>query len=288
MLATRSVGGSTTSSFHHLIPAQSYGLQRPRAPARLTADWPGVAPRQARPAGNGAGNDRHALTTCFAQGPGGPRDDDQKLMRIENRELLVGDVVAIINFCLYKQIAAIITSPDFPGWLAPLDFSPTRFSEFVALTVTLVGTWVAAGLMVGAYRTAATSDLPAALRVASLTWLSAMPVAAAQLVIVTAVESRSLVGDTDWGTALPLAARGVGEPFVTATGMLALMILWRCVYSLYLDPFGLKGLGFRRQQFLRDLYSFREALLMATLMCAVGSISLQVVHALDTVLSSGM
>lgn len=88
------------------------------------------------------------------------------------------------------QIAAIITSPDFPGWLAPLDFSPTRFSEFVALTVTLVGTWVAAGLMVGAYRTAATSDLPAALRVASLTWLSAMPVAAAQLVIVTAVESR--------------------------------------------------------------------------------------------------
>mgnify|MGYP001806960265 CR=1 FL=1 len=67
---------------------------------------------------------------------------------------------------------------------------------------------------------------------------------------------RSLVGDTDWGTALPLAARGVGEPFVTATGMLALMILWRCVYSLYLDPFGLKGLGFRRQQFLRDLYRY--------------------------------
>ncbi len=49
---------------------------------------------------------------------------------------------------------------------------------------------MAAGLLVGAYRTSSTSDLPSALRVASLTWLIAMPVAAAQLVLATAVESR--------------------------------------------------------------------------------------------------
>ncbi|GIL47555.1 hypothetical protein Vafri_4346 [Volvox africanus] len=74
---------------------------------------------------------------------------------------------------------------------------------------------------------------------------------------------------------MPLAASGIGEPFVTASGVLALMTLWRCVYSLYLDPFGFKGLGFRRQQFLRELYSFREALVMVTLMAGIGSVSLQ-------------
>lgn len=41
-----------------------------------------------------------------------------------------------------------------------------------------------------------------------------------QLVLVTALEGRSLVGTEDWADALPLAASGVGEPFVTAAGVL--------------------------------------------------------------------
>ncbi|GLC43830.1 hypothetical protein PLESTB_000912800 [Pleodorina starrii] len=206
-------------------------------------------------------------------------------IKVENRELVVGDAVAMVNFCLYKQIASLVLAPDFPGWMAPVSFNWTRFGEFCGLTATLTGTWVAAGLLVGAYATAATADLPSALRTASLTWLLAMPVAAAQLVLATAVESRSLVGDVDFASAMPLAASGIGEPFVTASGVLALMTLWRCVYALYLDPFGFKGLGFRRQQFMRELYSFREALLMVTLMAGVGSVSLQVVQALDSIIS---
>ncbi|GIL47553.1 hypothetical protein Vafri_4346 [Volvox africanus] len=204
---------------------------------------------------------------------------------VENRELVVGDAVAMVNFCLYKQIASLVLAPDFAGWMAPVAFNWTRFGEFCGLTATLTGTWVAAGLLVGAYRTSATVDLPSALRIASLTWLLAMPVAAAQLVLATAVESRALVGDVDFASAMPLAASGIGEPFVTASGVLALMTLWRCVYSLYLDPFGFKGLGFRRQQFLRELYSFREALVMVTLMAGIGSVSLQVVQALDSLIS---
>jgi hypothetical protein len=43
-----------------------------------------------------------------------------------------------------------------------------------------------------------------------------MPVAAAQLVLLTAAESRALVGTEDFATALPLAARGPGEPVATA------------------------------------------------------------------------
>ncbi|KAG2482973.1 hypothetical protein HYH03_018150 [Edaphochlamys debaryana] len=189
----------------------------------------------------------------------------------------------MVNFCLYKQITAIVLSPSFPGWMAPLDLDPTRFAEFAGFAATLTGTWLAAGLMTGAYRTSSTSDLPSALRCASVTWLLAMPVAAAQLVIATAGESGVLVGDENWADSLPLAASGIGEPFVTASGVLALMTLWRCVYALYLDPFSARGLGFRRQQFMRELYSFREALLMATLMAGVGSVSLQVVQAIDSV-----
>ncbi|PNH04979.1 hypothetical protein TSOC_008795 [Tetrabaena socialis] len=216
----------------------------------------------------------HARSTCCAG-------------RVENAELLVGDSIAMVTFCCYKQIASIVLSPDFPGWLAPLSFSWTRFGEFCGLCATLTGTWIAAGLLVGAYKTAATADLPTGLRVASMTWLLAMPVAAAQLVLATAVESRALVGDVDFASAMPLAASGVGEPFVTASGVLALMTLWRCVYALYLDPFGLKGLGFRRQQFLREVYSFREALLIAIMMAGVGSVSLQVAQALEEVAGKG-
>ena len=48
-----------------------------------------------------------------------------------------------------------------------------------------------------------------------------MPVAAAQLVLLTAAEGGSLVGEADFASrVLPLAASGPGEPFVTAAGVL--------------------------------------------------------------------
>ena len=49
-------------------------------------------------------------------------------------------------------------------------------------------------------------------------------VAAAQLVISTAAESGSLIGDEGWVVSLPLAASGPGEPFATAAGVLGLMV----------------------------------------------------------------
>lgn len=51
-------------------------------------------------------------------------------------------------------------------------------------------------------------------------WLISMPVAAAQLVLLTAAEDGSLVGAEGFARALPLAASGPGEPFVTAAGVL--------------------------------------------------------------------
>lgn len=52
------------------------------------------------------------------------------------------------------------------------------------------------------------ADLPTALARVSFTWLVSQPVAAAQLVLVTAAEGRSLVGATSFASVLPLAASG--------------------------------------------------------------------------------
>ena len=55
-----------------------------------------------------------------------------------------------------------------------------------------------------------------------------MPVAAAQLVLLTAAEDATLVGDEGFASALPLAASGPGEPFVTAAGVLGERGLGAC------------------------------------------------------------
>jgi hypothetical protein len=65
-------------------------------------------------------------------------------MQIDTPELLVGDCVALLCFALYKQIAAIVLSPSFPGWLAPLSFSPLRFAEFANFAAMLLASWVRA------------------------------------------------------------------------------------------------------------------------------------------------
>lgn len=61
------------------------------------------------------------------------------------------------------QITAIILAPAFPGWLAPLAFNPLRFLEFFSFTTTLVGTWVASGMLLRGYKFGATADVQTAL-----------------------------------------------------------------------------------------------------------------------------
>jgi hypothetical protein len=105
-----------------------------------------------------------------------------------------------------------VLAPDFPGWLAPLHFNPNRWFEFVSFTCTLTASWVLAAALTGGLSYAASRGVPEALRAASWAWLVSMPIAAAQLVLVTAAESRALVGTEDFASALPLAAQvgGVG------------------------------------------------------------------------------
>jgi len=170
---------------------------------------------------------------------GGPVHAGNKIS-VDNRELLTGDCLLLISFCLYKQITAIILQPSFPGWLEPLHFNPVRFGELASFGTTLTVTWVLSSLLVGGYRNNATADLATALSKVSQIWLISMPVAACQLLLLTAAEDRQLLevlpsGADLFASALPLAASGPGEPFATAAGVLGIMAIWRCVYAVFLD-----------------------------------------------------
>jgi len=201
---------------------------------------------------------------------------------VDNVELLIGDVVGLTSFCLYKQIAAIALSPTFPGWVAPLHFNPIRFAEFGSFWLTLTGIWVSAGAVAGGiYRADAASSLPVALSRTCITWLAAMPVAAAQLVLLTAAEDRALVGTEGWATVLPLAAQGPGEPFVTAAGVLGLMAAWRAFYAAYLDTTKFLSLDGARLDREADAQHFKEALAAAL---GLGVACSLVLHVLSSVL----
>lgn len=95
--------------------------------------------------------------TCGNGADGLARSTVVRAQNLGSTEMLVGDVVLLIAFCLYKQIMAIVMAPSFPGWLAPLHFDPVRFEELVGFIVTVAGTWVACSSLLGDYRNSSPS-----------------------------------------------------------------------------------------------------------------------------------
>eukprot|EP00887_Chlorella_sp_A99_P008025 scaffold12.g8025.t1 len=168
---------------------------------------------------------------------------------------------------------ALTLLPTFSGWLAPLAFNPTRFLELLSFAMTLVGTWVGCGWLVGGFSYDATADLQTAVARVCRMWLAAMPVAAAQLVLLTAAEDGSLVGTEGvlhpWASVLPLAASGPGEPFVTAGGVLGLLSIWRAFYCSFLDFYSFRTPTGARVDRSRDAAHFVSALRAAATLSAV-------------------
>ena len=68
-----------------------------------------------------------------------------------NSEIVVGDVLALTCFCLYKQIMAITMLPSFQGWAAPIAFNPLRFYELFGFVITVAGTWAGTSYLHGDY-----------------------------------------------------------------------------------------------------------------------------------------
>eukprot|EP00879_Flechtneria_rotunda_P004029 GHRR01004271.1.p1 GENE.GHRR01004271.1~~GHRR01004271.1.p1 ORF type:complete len:303 (+),score=81.37 GHRR01004271.1:243-1151(+) len=200
-----------------------------------------------------------------------PATKNNNPLDIDNYELVVGDCVALTCFALYKQIASIVLSPGFPGWFAPLSFNPLRFAEFANFAGMLLAAWVVAAGITGGYRGASSSSIPLALQSVCRAWLVAMPVAASQLVLVTAAESQALVGDEYFASALPLAASGPGEPLTTAAGVLGVMAIWRAFYTVYLNSWNSNNIVVEAQR-------FRESLATVALVAAACSVVLQLLQ----------
>jgi len=193
---------------------------------------------------------------------------------VENIELLIGDMLAQVSFATYKQIVAIIISPHFEGWLAPLHFNPIRFEEFFSFVVTICGTWAAAGILLGAYTNEASADVRSALVATCKVWIGSMCVVAAQLVLVTAAEDGALVGTESWGRALPLTASLPGEPFISAAQILGLMLVWRSFYAAYLDMSKFLEFGGARLDKEIEAQHFRDALKTSIVIAAASCVCL--------------
>lgn len=102
-----------------------------------------------------------------------------------------------------------------------------------------------------------------------------MPVAASQLVLLVAIESHSLIGSESFGTKLPLTVIGMGEPFVTASGILLLMLLWRSFYVTYLDIFGRLKAGTVRYEREKEMGYFNQAIITILILCLSGFLFLE-------------
>lgn len=192
---------------------------------------------------------------------------------MHRRELLIGDACCLLTFCTWKQIAAIMMLPDFPGVMAPLAFSPIRMAEFFAFTASIMGTWIGTAFLLGAYSSDSTADIQTAAQRVVATWAVAMPVAAAQLVLTTAAADGALVGVAGWAARLPLAATAAGEPLTSAAGVLGVMAIWRCFYTSYMDIWSFRTALGARPDRDRDSAVFKEALVAAGILAICFSIA---------------
>jgi hypothetical protein len=106
-----------------------------------------------------------------------------------------------------------------------------------------------------------------------------MPIMAAQLVLVTAAESHSLIVDDHFALKLPLAASGVGEPFVSAAGILGVMSVWRTFYAGFMDwSFFLSLDTAHSSRTQKQMQAWWEAARIMSCICGLGSVVALAAH----------
>ena len=203
-----------------------------------------------------------------------PRATNPK-QQVDNEELLVGDIVVLLCFCTVKQIDAIVTDPGFPGtlgvtsgdvhrrrekrresemccyarcsyprilarpciagWTAPLEFRYERWIEFCSFLCATVGTFTSVSFLTGGYSKSQSGSLKLLIENCSFVTVISSLLLAAQLVIGVASENASFVGVEGWNDVLPLAARGLGEPWVSAVQLLGVTVGWRVIWYFFVD-----------------------------------------------------
>ena len=175
-------------------------------------------------------------TMCRSIRSRGPDDDrPPPKQTIENEELLVGDVLVLLSFVCLKQIDAIVTAPDFPGWTAPLAFRYERWVEFSSFLMATIGTFCTVSYLTGSYAKSQASSVSKLVENCAFVTCITCLLLGAQLVIGVASENASFVGMDGWDVHLPLAASGIGEPWVTGAQLLGVCTGWRLFWYFFID-----------------------------------------------------
>ena len=66
-------------------------------------------------------------------------------------KLLAADATLIFAFSFSRTLSNVLSSPDFPGWFAPIQADPQRLSTTMYFAGEWAVAWIAAGLVCGAF-----------------------------------------------------------------------------------------------------------------------------------------
>lgn len=71
--------------------------------------------------------------------------------RVEDSDLLAGDVAVLWLFALTQKTASVALSSSFPGWLAPVAVNPASAASFLGESTWIIATWIAVNAVIGGY-----------------------------------------------------------------------------------------------------------------------------------------
>lgn len=189
--------------------------------------------------GNGPGMPWHPLLRpapvsrtrppkCALQGP-----------RLDEPQLAALDVSIIFSFAFARALSSVLLSPDFAGWLAPINVEPIRFSETLAFAGYASLLWVLGATLVGGYSTYALESPQSAVSMAARSWLAA----ACLYTLMTFVLALGFDTCAGWFCA-DAALWGQREMFgppdtgtlLGAFGLGLALIAWRGTFADFRDP----------------------------------------------------
>ncbi|KAL3909288.1 MAG: hypothetical protein SGPRY_009481, partial [Prymnesium sp.] len=90
------------------------------------------------------------------------------LFALELPGLLAADLAIILTFALSRTLSLILSSPDFPGWLTPVQLDEGRLASTLGFAYFCSFIWAAVGLAARGYTIAANLDARSATRTALL------------------------------------------------------------------------------------------------------------------------
>jgi hypothetical protein len=148
-------------------------------------------------------------------------------------------VSIIFSFAFARALGSVLLSPNFEGWLAPINVEPIRFSETIAFAGYASLLWVVSASLVDGYSACALGSPQSAVSTAARSWLAA----ACLYTLVTFTLALGLDTCAGWFCA-EAALRGQRELFgppdagtlLGTFGLGLALLAWRVTFADFRDP----------------------------------------------------